>query len=114
MVVVMCKKTGIKHEYQNWDEACVPGGPGGVPPASCDRHRRHGRACEVRAVGAGLKLVKVHVLNLAGLRNIVPKWYCHVTSVAGARLSSAWLSFCSLATIGGLERSQATGLVAPI
>ena len=53
----MCKKTGIKDVYQNWDEACVPGGPGGVPPASCDQHRRHGRACEVRAVGAGLKLV---------------------------------------------------------
>ena len=35
-------------------------------------------------------------------------------SVAGARLSSAWLSFCSLAIIGGLERSQATGLAAPI
>ena len=59
MVVVMCKKTGIKHVYQNWDEACIPGGPGGVPPASCDRHRRHGRACEVRAVGAGLKLVYI-------------------------------------------------------
>ena len=28
-----------------------------MPPASCDQHRRHGRACEVRAVGAGLKLV---------------------------------------------------------
>ena len=53
----MCKKTGIKDVYQNWDEACVPGGPGGVPPASCDQHRRHGQACEVRAVGAGLKLV---------------------------------------------------------
>ena len=53
----MCKKTAIKHVYQNWDEACVPEGPGGVPPASCDRHQRHGRACEVRAVGAGLKLV---------------------------------------------------------
>ena len=55
----MCKRTGIKDEYQNWDEACVPGGPGGVPPASCDQHRRHGRACEVRAVGAGLKLVYI-------------------------------------------------------
>ena len=53
----VCTKTGIKDEYQNWDQACVPGGPGGVPPASCDQHRRHGRACEVRAVGAGLKLV---------------------------------------------------------
>ena len=53
----MCKKSGIKYVYQNWDEACVPGGPGGVPLASCDQHRRHGRACEVRAVGAGLKLV---------------------------------------------------------
>ena len=28
-----------------------------MPPASCDQHRRHGRACEVRAIGAGLKLV---------------------------------------------------------
>ena len=55
----MHKKTGIKDVYQNWDEACVPGGPGGVPSASCDRHRRHGRACEVRAVGAGLKLVYI-------------------------------------------------------
>ena len=53
----MCTGTGIQHEYQNWDQACVPGGPGGVPPASCDWHRRHGRACKVRAVGAGLKLV---------------------------------------------------------
>ena len=24
MVVVMCKKSGIKDVYQNWDEACVP------------------------------------------------------------------------------------------
>ena len=55
----MCTKTGIKDEYQNWDQACVPGGPGGVPPASCDRHRRHGRACEVHAVGVGLKLVYI-------------------------------------------------------
>ena len=59
----MCKKTGIKDVYQNWDEACVPGGPGGVPPASCDRHQRHGRACEVRAVGAGLKLVNIMGTN---------------------------------------------------
>ena len=57
-------KTGIKHEYQNWDQACVPGGPGGVPPASCDPHRRHGRACEVRAVGAGLKLVYIEWDNV--------------------------------------------------
>ena len=27
----MCTKTGIKDEYQNWDQAWVPGGPGGVP-----------------------------------------------------------------------------------
>ena len=25
-------ETGIKDEYQNWDQACVPGGPGGMPP----------------------------------------------------------------------------------
>ena len=35
-------------------------------------------------------------------------------SVAGARLSSARLSFCSLDIIGGLEHSQTTGLAAPI
>ena len=28
MVVVMCKKTGMKDVYQNWDEARVPGGAG--------------------------------------------------------------------------------------
>ena len=32
-----------------------------MPPASCDQHRRHGRACKVRAVGAGLKLVFINV-----------------------------------------------------
>ena len=53
----MYKKTGIKDVYQNWDEACVPGGPGGMPLASCDQHQRHSQACEVCAVGAGLKLV---------------------------------------------------------
>ena len=57
-------KTGIKHEYQNWDQACVPGGPGGVPLASCDQHWRHGRACEVRAVGAGLKLVSIYYIKV--------------------------------------------------
>ena len=41
-MVVMCKKTGIQDVYQNWDEACIPGGPGGVPLASCDQHQRHG------------------------------------------------------------------------
>ena len=25
----LCTKTGIKDEYQNWDQACVPGGPAG-------------------------------------------------------------------------------------
>ena len=55
----MFNKTGIKHVYQNWDRACVPGGPGGVPLASCDWHWRHSQACEVRAVGAGLKLVYI-------------------------------------------------------
>ena len=34
-----------------------------MPPASCDRHQRHGRACEVRAVGAGLKLVANQLQN---------------------------------------------------
>jgi hypothetical protein len=28
----MVMKTGIGHAYQNWDWACVPGGPGGVAP----------------------------------------------------------------------------------
>ena len=59
----LCTKTGIKHEYQNWDQACVPGGPGGVPPAGCDRHWRHGQAREVCAIGVGLKLVYIQDMH---------------------------------------------------
>ena len=55
----MYKGTEIKHVYRNWDERCVLGGPGGLPPASCDRHWRHAQACEGCAIGAGLKLVYI-------------------------------------------------------
>ena len=34
---------GMKHVYWNWDQRCVPGGPGGLPPASCDPCQRNGR-----------------------------------------------------------------------
>ena len=43
-----------------------------VPLASCDQHRRHRQACEVHAVGAGLKLVSYARYVSSGFYHAAP------------------------------------------